>query len=160
MFHTYNIIGENESVNMSLSFYQTRLFIEIAIHLLIPNPFYDKAFDLYVNSEDGKKHTPVVYLLSDFLIALMHIRVIYIIKSLVNYSIYTDAYSLRLCQSYGFQGGARFYLKCLYNQYPLAINFTIFTIAVLVLSNLLRIFEIPFYRLESTVDSFLLDNFF
>ena len=90
----------------------------------------------------------------------MHIRVIYILKSLVNYSIYTDAYSLRLCQSYGFKGGAKFYMRCLYFHYPLAINFIIFNVGVLVLSNLIRVFEIPYYRSNLDSYSFLLDNFF
>ena len=81
--------------------------IEIIILLMAPIPF----FDAYVTLM-GKGNIEVVFLFSEFLLAMMWFRIYFLVRSIFNYSIYTDAYSKKLCKSYGFTAGARFTLKC------------------------------------------------
>jgi hypothetical protein len=80
---------------------------EIVILMISPIPYIDTYVTII-----GKGNYEVVYLMSEFLIALMWFRIYFLIRSIFNYSIYTDAYSKKLCKSYGFTAGARFTLKC------------------------------------------------
>ena len=109
IYYQYNevIIGNNEDYMIESKKLWNKGFIsEIAILLISPIPY----FDCYITII-GKGDFEVVYLLSEFLIAIMWFRLFFLIRSIFNYSIYTDAYSKKLCKSYGFTAGARFTLK-------------------------------------------------
>lgn len=80
---------------------------ELIILIFSPIPFFDAYITLM-----GKGRVEVVFLLSEFLLAMMWFRLYFLIRSIFNYSIYTDAYSKKLCKTYGFTAGARFTLKC------------------------------------------------
>lgn len=54
----------------------------------------------------------VTYLFSEMILAVMWFRVYFLVRSIFNYSIYTDAYSKKLCQTYGFSANVRFTFKC------------------------------------------------
>ena len=123
-----------------------KLVMDILILIVFPLPFYDRYIFIKQNDENGLEYFYTDYLLSDFMIAFMFLRILFLLRSAVNYSIYKDAYSIRLCQSYGFNGGTRFFLKCLFKQYPLLIVVSLFTLSIVVLSYLVRIFELPYMR--------------
>jgi hypothetical protein len=119
------------------------LYFEILILAVCPIPY----FDWYI-SIIAKKGFVINYLASDFIVAFMWLRFYFVVRTFFNYSIYTDAYSKKLCQSYGFTAGVRFTFKC-----QLIINpgWTILYLMVSsigILANLLRIFEMPYFRLE------------
>ena len=64
---------------------------------------------------DGNKHqmdlTIVHYCWSDLFLAFMFVRLFFFYRTLVNYSDYTDAFSLKICKQYGFTSGAFFAVK-------------------------------------------------
>ena len=76
----------------------------------------------------------------------MLLRLFFIARTCINYSVYTDAYSKKLCRQYGFTSGVRFTLKvqCLMN--PTYFVGTLFLANILIFSYVLRIFEIPYQR--------------
>jgi hypothetical protein len=86
----------------------------------------------------------IPHLLSDLLFAIMFFRVIYLARSVFNYSIYSDAYFKKLCKEYGFNPGVRFSLKCYLSLYPERTVIFLFFSTIFVLAYLLRIFEIFF----------------
>ena len=83
--------------------------MEMIVLLLIPYPLYDT----YVISED-KNHKAVVYLWSDLVFSLMFLRLYFVIRTGLNYGEYSDAFSKKICKSYGFEADFRFTFKCLY----------------------------------------------
>jgi hypothetical protein len=95
------------------------------------------------------------------MLVFMFIRLFFVYRSIVNYSIYTDAYSRKVCKTYGFTSGVRFSYKCHLENHPGTFVFVIFIGTVLILSYIMRIFEIPYYRhnKDGTTTSYF-DNYF
>ena len=92
--------------------------------------------------------------MSDFILAFMFLRIFFLLRSVFNYSIYTDAFSKKLCKTYGFTSGVRFTLKCHFAVNPEKTMLILFTSSILVFGYLLRIFELPYHRLSPTDSTF------
>ena len=105
-----------------------------------------------------KNNFPVVYLLSEFQLAFMWLRVYFILRSIFNYSIYTDAYSKKLCQSYGFSSGVRFTFKCYMIGSPEWTVIILFSSTIMILAYILRVFELPYFRYADEYSQF--DHYF
>ena len=97
-------------------------------------------------------HT-IYYFLSDFFIAIMFFRLFFVIRMLFSYSMYTDAYSKKLCNSYGFSGGTRFVLKSMMLLEPGKSVVFLFVFSVLIFAYLIRIFELPYMYLGEDLES-------
>ena len=95
----------------------------------------------------SKKDREVIYLLSEFLVAFMWIRIYFLVRSVFNYSIYTDAYSMKLCKSYGFSANVGFTFKCHIVTNPGWTVIILFSSTIIILSYILRIFEMPYFRM-------------
>ena len=108
---------------------------------LSPIPLYD----CYVKFT-CMKNEKVVYLLSEFMIAFMSFRVFFLVRTMLNYSDYMDAFSKKLCKSYGFNTGVRFTIKCLLMTKPEQTVMYMFFGTVLISAYLIRIFEMPLFR--------------
>ena len=93
---------------------------------------------------------------------MMWFRIYFLVRSIFNYSIYTDAYSKKLCKSYGFTAGARFTLKCQILVNPEWTVFVLFTSTIFILAYVLRIFELPYFRMqtEATGLNSMMDSYF
>ena len=87
------------------------------------------------------RRVPVSYNLSDFLFAFMFLRVYFLIRTLLNFTNFSDLYSKKVCAKYGIQANTSFYVKALYVRSPGLVVFMVSGISVLVLSFVLRIFE-------------------
>jgi hypothetical protein len=80
------------------------------------------------------------------MLAVMAFRGLYILRSYYNYQTYTDPYSKKICQQYGFNANLRytFKAKMLVSKEDtvifVSILFTVFY------AYLLRIFELPYFR--------------
>jgi hypothetical protein len=86
------------------------------------------------------------YRLSHVLLAFMFIRVLFLLRTIFNYSMFTDLYSKKLCNSYGFTANVRFTLKCLIMKDPGTTVICTLTSSTLILAYILRIFEVEYYR--------------
>lgn len=89
-------------------FFTMRLFLETILLMTSPIPYYDR----YITFTGCKDDITVVYLLSEFLVAVMLLRMYFLLRTFFNFSIYADAISKRICKSYGFEAGVRYTIKC------------------------------------------------
>jgi hypothetical protein len=90
----------------------------------------------------------------------MWCRVYFAIRSIFNYSIYTDAHSKKLCQSYGFSAGVRFTFKCQLIINPGWSVMLILLSTIMVATYILRIFELPYFRIMDGHKNGAMDSFF
>ena len=149
LYYQFNeiIIGQDPTQHMieKKRFFDRSFFGEFLVLIICPIPYLEVPVPIIC-----KNDVRVMYSLSDFLLALMWMRVFFLIRSIFNYSIYTDAYSKKLCRSYGFSAGVRFTFKCQIIVNPEWTVAIMFTSTILILSYILRIFELPWFRQEPT----------
>ena len=117
---------------------------EIVIHLAIPYPFYERYvhrefFDLRIFDK------PIIinYFLSDYLMLFMYLRIFICLRTCFNFSVFSDAYTKKLCRSNGFENSFRFTIRCLFSVYPATMFWTMFISITFSLAHLVRIFEYP-----------------
>jgi hypothetical protein len=114
--------------------------------MIIPLPFYEHYWVVQSINLDSANDRSIMYYLCDFIQVFMLLRLFFVARTFINYSVYTDAYSKKLCRSYGFTSGVRFTLKvqCVMN--PAYFVGTLFLANILIFSYVLRVFEIPYQR--------------
>ena len=83
----------------------------------------------------------VNYRVSDFLLALMFCRSYFLIRTLLNFTVYSDLYSKKVCAKYGFEGDTSFQIKALYIKQTGTFIIFVATFSLLILSYVVRIFE-------------------
>jgi hypothetical protein len=85
----------------------------------------------------------------------MALRILVIVRVWLNYSVYTDTYTKKLSQQYGFAADMMFALKSKLRNNPMGTISTLFVTFVMLYSYVLRIFEAPYYRsLEKNDESY------
>lgn len=94
-----------------------------------------------------RENKVVNYYLSEYMLSVMAFRLFYIFRSYFNYSEYTDPYSKKLCQQYGFNANLRFAFKAKMEKEPSKTVFFITTLMVIFYAYILRIFELPYFRI-------------
>lgn len=116
---------------------------ELLILVIHPFPYFEKVYTYYIIDMLSTKsmYVPVHYYLSDFLFAFMFLRFYYIIRTLMNFSIYSELYSKRVCSKYKVASGTSFCLKALITKTPGMFVLITFSLSIMWLSYLLRIFE-------------------
>jgi hypothetical protein len=82
--------------------------------------------------------------LSDYFLAIMFARFFFLMRTIFNHSIYTDAFFKKLCREYGFNPGVRFTLKCYLATNPGETISILFITTLLIIAYIFRIFESPF----------------
>lgn len=90
----------------------------------------------------------------------MWLRIFFLVRSIFNYSVYTDAYSKKLCRSYGFSAGVRFTMKCQIKTNPEWTTLILFSNTIFILAYILRIFEIPYFRQQEGDSKDMMDSYF
>ena len=151
-FLNEDIIGMFDKGDAKYAKVVTQPFIiEVLILLVIPTPFYDQYFTVECNG--GQQ---IVYLLSDFAIAFMWLRLFFLYRSIYNYSIFSDAFAKQVYNSYGLKETLGFQLSCHLSELPNKTVMVLFLSTVLASAYLVRIFEIPYSRTigEDTFDEY------
>lgn len=143
-------------INAKSSF-GVHFWAEAFMILLCPIPYWDciiviPALDFYKSSSVN-----VYYLLSDFILAFMWFRIFFLIRAVINYSIFMDIYSKKLCKSYGFTANVRFAFKCFVRANPGSSVAIVLVTSVMVLAYMMRIFELPY---GVTVGTKIWDSYF
>ena len=128
------------------SYFSGFLCFEILLMCIFPWPFFDTYILFNYVDESNNLDIVAEYLISDFFLAVMFIRVLFLYRSLLNYSLYTDAVTKQLCNQYGFTNSHKFALKCLFNIYPGTLVGSTMILTILVGGYLLRIFELPLLK--------------
>ena len=115
---------------------------EVTLLMISPIPYYDR----YITYEDCKDGITVHYLLSEFLVAIMILRMYFLIRTFFNFSLYADAISKKICKNYGFEAGVRYTIKCLIIVNPEVTVLSFFFGSLFIGAYIVRIFEMPYYR--------------
>lgn len=76
----------------------------------------------------------------------MFLRILFLFRTIANCSVYTDPYSKTVCRKYGFNSSVRFAVKCNLINNPERSFIIIFLISVFLLSYIMRIFEMIYFR--------------
>ena len=121
---------------------------EVAILVVHPLPYVEEIYSFKILNMLGSKDqlVDVNYLLSDFLFAFMFLRFYFVLRTIMNFSIYSDLNSQRICKNNGFESNTAFCLKANIRKNPsMTIVFTA-VFSVMWLSYLLRIFEKVYYQ--------------
>ncbi|TNV86875.1 hypothetical protein FGO68_gene8363 [Halteria grandinella] len=138
-----------QRLRSSSTFWRSKQFyidmITIALH---PLPFYDPSFVMTcINMSDKTKFIDVEYKWSHVLLSLMFFRIMFLLRSILNYQMYTDQHAKKLLgENYGFSPDVRFTLKCMIQRNPESTVSMILLASLFIIAYLLRIFEIVYYR--------------
>lgn len=87
----------------------------------------------------------------------MWLRLFFMVRAWLNYSIFTDAYARILQSAYGFENSLQFTLKCHLLIYAKSTVMTLYSLTILTAAYLVRIFEKPYFR---TIDNPVFDSYF
>lgn len=90
----------------------------------------------------------------------MFIRWIFLYRSILNYSPYTDAFTRKLCQENGFNFSYLFMVKCMFHKAPFKFVLINFILFVIFFSQLLRTFEEPINRFKIKDDPSIVSGYF
>ena len=127
--------------------------IEVLMMIVAPMPFLD--FYIIINCQS----IDVTYLLSEFMLAFMFLRIYFFVRTVVNYTIYNDPFSKRLLRAHGYDQNQFFFsLKCHLKVNPVMTMIIVATVTCTVPAYLVRIFEIPYFRTKEGEPIF--DSFF
>ena len=140
-------VGDLEFTNMIINTkatYGFHFFVESLLILICPVPYCDMIITMPAMNPDKNGSVKVYYLLSDFILVFMFVRILFLIRAVINYSIFMDIYSKKLCKSYGFTANVRFAFKCFVRSSPGITVAMILISSVLVLAYSIRVFELPY----------------
>ena len=125
------------------NWFQISFWLEAAIFLVCPVPFKDWSVVVKtIDTTDKSQYIRIYYLVSDFILVFMFLRVFFIIRAIFNYNMYMDSFAKKLCRSYGFTANIRFTFKSLLKTDPAKTVSTLFFASVFILAYQLRVFEI------------------
>jgi Ion channel len=140
------------------NFISKSYIMELVLISIHPLPYWDPQFSVSsINLTDKKKYVLTYYRASHVLLAFMFVRMLFLLRTIFNYSMFTDLYSKRLCQTYGFTANVRFTFKCMIIRNPGLTVVCTLTASTFILAYILRIFEIEYYRSINQID---FDNYF
>jgi hypothetical protein len=128
-----------------------QFLLEVFMLLLVPIPCYDRYIILHC---EGKN---TVYFLSEFLLVLMFTRMYFLVRSILNYTEFMDPYARKLCNAYGFDNTVLFTIKSKMAINPESTVSYIFGLTLIVFAYIIRIFEMPRYRMD---DNDIFDSYF
>jgi len=135
------IINENEGGHSHQKLITWPFIIELLVLMVVPVPYFDAYIELTC-----RKNVKVVYLLSEFLFALMWLRVFFLVRTGFNYSVFRDPLSKKVCQSYGVKSDIFHALKCRLLLAPEKTVMALFLATIFSAAYLVRIFEVPYHR--------------
>lgn len=92
--------------------YTWSFWLEALIMMICPVPYWDYIVNMPCLNTSKKSFIPVYFLVSDFILVFMLIKILFLIRAVINYSVFLDIYSKALCRSYGFTANVRFAFKC------------------------------------------------
>ena len=82
--------------------------------------------------------------MNDFLLVFMFFRLFLFYRTAINFSVYTDAFSLKIYREYGFNAGLFFAIKVKMMMSPGWLVLYDFLSQILVMSFILRLVEYPY----------------
>mmetsp|Transcript_17377 Transcript_17377/g.12417 ORF Transcript_17377/g.12417 Transcript_17377/m.12417 type:complete len:197 (+) Transcript_17377:245-835(+) len=144
-YKVFDAVQQRDDKRFFISF---KYLLEMLILCLHPIPYLDFVFSIrcvdITSANSTYIHVP--YTLGQILLACMFARLYFCFRAIFNYSMFTDLYAKRLCESYGFTANVRFAMKCFLIKHPVTTVTVVLVSSVVVLAYILRIFEAPYYH--------------
>ena len=155
-FQYFDVLSTLKSfTRMDSTIISPHLVIELLLLMVNPIPYYDRWMPHQV-----RRGQIVNYFLSEYMLSIMAYRGFYIFRAYFNYSEFTDPYAKKLCQSYGFNANLRFALKAKMENEPLKMTALITGLFVMFYAYLIRLFELPYYRMAKGEAIHTMDGYF
>ena len=115
---------------------------------------------MYITLEDSDTNNDPVkytYLLSDFILVLMILRIVFMFRAIMKFNIFYKPFTIKLFRSYGNETSLMLTLKALLQTQPENTCIVLFISTSVVFAYWIRIFEVPFQRAAGTpnFDDFL-----
>lgn len=104
--------------NRRKNFISCNLIVDLIILSIQPLPYIDHEIRLGEYNASGTDTIYPLYLVSDFLLLLMFLRIYILVRNLFNHSQFSDPYAKLHCERYGFTANTRFVFKCYLTRYP------------------------------------------
>ena len=109
-------------------------------------------FEFIDVSKNKQSKIAVYYLLSDFILVIMFLRVYYVVRAVLNYNMYMDSFAKKLCRSYGFTANVRFTFKSLMKTDPAKTMSLLMISSIFILGYMMRVFEIQYSHAIGQID--------
>jgi hypothetical protein len=123
--------------------FSKKFMFEVMLLAIHPIPYVEKEYPTKILNMLGSKDTyvDVRFFLGDFLFAFMFFRIYFLIGTILNFSVYSELYSKKICSKFRFESNTHFCIKAFFFKKP-AHSILIFSlISILWFSYVLRIFE-------------------
>ncbi len=133
-------------------FFSFRLFMDLLINLIMPYPGLDFIITSNEINRDTNKVEEVQYLFSDFIYLILSLRLIFLMRAALNYSIFSDNYAIILCKENKVPNNYRFVIKCLLKTHHIKLVMFFFCAGVIFFGFMLRIFERPFWVQRGSIE--------
>lgn len=138
-------------------FFNRYYFFEVVMLLIFPWPGFEHLLFMEQLAPAAVAH--VVYFWSDLMIIFMFFRFYAVTRHIERYHPYTDAYCRKICQSkFNFDPNGLFCLKIDMVSNPTRVASILFFTSIIMLAQILRIFELP-YEMNNSVNSVDLRDF-
>lgn len=123
--------------------------LELVLLWIFPYPGVDSHFTILEVSSSSGKHRhiaqhSVCYTYSEILLVIMCLRFYFIVKCILNNSSYRDIFANYFCNKFKTRAGFRFSIKSLMANKQWLLIVAIIVPSVLILAEILRIFERPY----------------
>lgn len=141
MYHRYKDITSFEedcfNPHIDSKFWACKYFwMEFILLAVTPLPYVH--YDFW---HMAKGEVMIKYRLEEVFLSIMAARGFFLVRAIFNYSVYTDPYSKKLCQQYGFEATTYYSILCEYTYNPMRFISLLFVFFVLLYAFLLRIYE-------------------
>jgi hypothetical protein len=146
------ILGDKQT-----SLFTRAMFFDIIINLIMPYPGLDFIISTYELDRDKNELVKLDYLFSDFIYIIVLLRSLYIIRAMINYSIFSDFYAFQISKEHKVKNNIRFALKCLLKIHHIKLVIWFFMGSVVIFGFMLRILDRPFWVEKGKIE---FDNFF
>lgn len=156
LYHRYKDITSSEEDKYDPlvhgRFYSQRSFwLEFIMLSCTPPPYLHLTFP-----HVAKGGVEVKYRLEEVMLSIMAFRGYFLLRAIFNYSVYTNPYSKKLCQNYGFHSSNSYAILCEMTYNPIRLIIWLFIGFVIFGAYLLRIYEQPyFYAIGKDDDLYL-----
>lgn len=137
--------------------FSARLVMDLLINLIMPYPGLDFIITLSELNRDTNQVEQIQYLLSDFIYLILVLRLIYLMRAAINYSIFSDNYAIMISKDHKVSNNIRFAIKCLLKTQHIKLVMLFFCAGVVIFGFMLRIFDRPFWVQKGSIE---FDSFF
>ena len=124
------------------AWFRPSFWAEALLFCICPIPYYDQVIRVkFMDMTDKTSYTYTYYLISDFILIFMFLRLFFVVRAIFNYNIFTDVYAKKLCKSYGFTAGQRFTFKSILKTKPEMTVMVMTLGSILIFAYIIRITE-------------------